>query len=75
MLMIVFLSIESSLGLAESLEDQHYDCGPERSCPEACPQRLLNERTEKREEELKHLKACCFQSPAETPAVDVLTWP
>lgn len=48
MLMMVFLSIESSLGLAESLEDQHYHCGPEKSCPEACPQRLLNERTEEK---------------------------
>lgn len=73
MLMMVFLSIESSLGLAESLEDQHYHCGPEKSCPEACPQRLLNERTEKREEGLKHLKAGCFQSTAEAPAVNVLT--
>ena len=55
--MMVFLSIESSLGLAESLEDQHYHCGPERSYPEARPQSLFNERTEKREEELKHLEA------------------
>lgn len=70
--MMVFLSIER---LAESLEDQQYHWGTERSCPEACPQRLLSERTEKREEESKHLKASCFQSTAEMPAVNVLTWP
>ena len=40
MLMMFFLSIESSLGLAQSPEDQHYYCRPE-----ACPQRLLNEGT------------------------------
>lgn len=73
MLMMVFLSIESSQGLAESLQDQHYHCGPEKSCPEACPQRLLNERTKAKEEELKHLKACCFQSIEEMPAVNMLT--
>ncbi len=75
--MMDFLSIESSLGLAVSLEDQHHHCGPEKCCPEACPQRLLNERTEKRriEEESKHLKACYFQSIAEMPAVNMLTQP
>lgn len=37
MRMMVFLSIESCLGFIERLEEPHYHCGPEKSCPEACP--------------------------------------
>ena len=72
MLMMALLSIESSLGLAESPEDQHYYCRPEKNWPEARPLRLPNERTALLEEE-RHLRDHCFQNTTEMPAVKVLT--
>lgn len=74
MRMMVFLSIESCLGFIEPLEEPHYHCGPEESCPEACPYRgCLMRGQRKGEKEFKHLKVRCFQSAAQTPAVNVLT--
>lgn len=78
MLMMVFLSIESSQGLAESLQDQHYHCGPEKSCPEACPQRLLNERTKAKEEETEAPESLLFSEyrrNACSEHVDIATGP
>lgn len=78
MLMMVVLSIESSLCLAVSLEDQHYHCRPEKSCPEACPQRQLNERTEKREQEIEAPESQLFleySTNARSECVDIATGP